>query len=400
MASDLPIVSRNHFDNPGLIEFPICGEGESDHDDEGAFFVEDAFVQFDLLDTEVVNDDVLSFCNLDPEPDLGKLYISPQRNLGFDDADGADFPEPDLGKLYISPQRNLGFDDADGVDFPGLNDEDPDLDHAIINTTIDIPPMDPIDDDITIISIPRRRRLHSKTTDTDGIFNLRIASGSNSTSCSSGSSNMPKSPGDDAAKVTVAPTVLTSTMPTSGVAFSTFRNVVEDDQRKRVVIAKEDKAARTRARLAIDAVVAVAKERSSGITEWTFGDNGNDSIGIWPHDSHILKVSDAAGCAYCKVCGYFTTGANMSNASKLLDICGGMKKGNRSKLRLLELGILPIPGAKSPGPFNVLRARSKGSELGLMQSVCPFIGFSSDEGWGCIHLLHAAVATLGVFVRL
>ena len=76
-----------------------------------------------------------------------------------------------------------------------------------------------------------------------------------------------------------------------------------------------------------------------------------------PHATHdIQNLATNSSIIFCRTC----SGWSLRNKLKsLAGRCEGLKDGNRSRLRLLEVGVAPFPGAKMPAHLSRVHCRGK-----------------------------------------
>ena len=87
------------------------------------------------------------------------------------------------------------------------------------------------------------------------------------------------------------------------------------------------------------------------------GCSGASAIVSTPHPSHdIQTLSSRMNIVYCRRCSTWSKNVKLKALART---CEGLKEGNKGQLRLLQLGIVPLPGAKVPVHLRRIFARGR-----------------------------------------
>ena len=76
-----------------------------------------------------------------------------------------------------------------------------------------------------------------------------------------------------------------------------------------------------------------------------------------PHPSHdIQTLPSHKDVIYCRRCSSWSMNVKLKALAKPRE---GLKVGNKGQLRLLQLGIVPLPGVRVPGHLRRIYARGR-----------------------------------------
>ena len=115
----------------------------------------------------------------------------------------------------------------------------------------------------------------------------------------------------------------------------------------------EHKVAKGSARASAIRLLALQPELVSSQANST----SSSSTTSGPHHTHdITHLANDATIIYCRVCSAWSL---RSKLKCLKSVCQGLKDGNRSRLRLLQCGVAPYPGAKMPSHLSRVHCRGK-----------------------------------------
>ena len=117
----------------------------------------------------------------------------------------------------------------------------------------------------------------------------------------------------------------------------------KDELRRLKAIAKEKSKGKLKANNATKANAIAEVERIPELAHGEFAAGAEVDATTAPHVTHDIRHMPNDAVIFCNNCGKW---ARRNQHSKLAATCGELKKGTRHNLRLLQNGIIPVPGAK------------------------------------------------------
>ncbi len=111
-------------------------------------------------------------------------------------------------------------------------------------------------------------------------------------------------------------------------------------------------------RIAANAAIALLARHQLGTSEASSSSNLQPIIPIQkPHASHdVAALQHHAGIIWCRRCAAWSKNVKLKALGK---VCEGLNDGNKTQLRLLEVGIAPYAGVRMPRHLSRVLERGR-----------------------------------------